>query len=123
MAERIAPNPPSPYADADPQYRHLIPSFFGLGSEPGVLAVAACGYMVVAPEQQREALNFRDLPDGICPQCIDEATGKLEETGPHGRLHNCTRCSLSTRHEDICALCRQQLHDEWRAEQPAEAPL
>lgn len=118
MTERLTPNPHSPYADAGPNYRHLIPSFFGLAPDAGGLAVAACGGMTVVPEETlgdaTDALRegrTADLPDGLCPICVSVATGRQAE--PPGTPGVCRECSTRSSHGDLCALCRQDAHDEW----------
>ena len=126
MTDRIAPNPPSPYADADPEYRHLIPSFFGIGPVPGGLALTACGFLAVVPREMQDVRPLGNaLPEGMCPKCIDEmhrqTARQPEESGPAGPPHQCTRCESTTLHDGLCALCRQELHDEWCATQPREA--
>lgn len=124
MPERVPPNPHSPYADADPEYRHLIPHFLGLRPDPGVLAVAACERMAVVPDEPLTdvttfimAGNTQALPPGVCPACIEVAAGKTrpERQSPA----TCRECGGGSSHGELCALCRQDLHDEWRATQSA----
>lgn len=113
----LTPNPHSPYADADPRYRHLLPSLFGIAPEAGVLCLAACGGMTVTPEtlgDATEALSdgrLSDLPEGLCPTCVAVASGQQDEARPDSQ--NCTSCDGTSSHGDLCALCRQELHDAW----------
>jgi hypothetical protein len=118
MPDRLTPNPYSPYADADPQYRHLVPGLFGIAPPEGVLTIAACGLMTVVPGgdlgDATDALidhRFDDLPEGLCPRCIGVATGREGEIS--GAPTTCEECGTTTRHARWCALCRQELHDQW----------
>lgn len=118
MADRVPPNPYSPYADADPDVRHLIPAFFGLGPKPGALALTGCERMAVAPEEKLTdvtdlliAGRISDLPPGLCPVCISVATGEGVAGGDG--TGECRECGAGTSHGDLCALCRQDLHEEW----------
>lgn len=118
MSTRLTPNPRSPYADADSQYRHLVPGLFGIAPPEGVLTIAACGLMAVVPGgdlgDATDALvdhRLDDLPDGLCPRCVGVATGREGEIV--GRLTACEECGSQTRHERWCALCRQDLHEQW----------
>ena len=110
MAERIAPNPHSPYADADPNYRHAVPSIFGIMPPAGGLVPAACGRMTVVPVEPLQNAERPGLPEGFCPACIDVMNGGREL--PHN-LGTCRDCGKASSHGDLCALCRQDLHDEW----------
>lgn len=121
---KLSPNPFSPYADADPNYRHLVPSLFGAAPESGVLAVAACGGMAVVPEgtlgDATDALRegrLDDLPEGLCPNCLAVATGEGIEAGKHVSPGTCSECGDRTLHGTCCALCRQELHDQWQVSQ------
>lgn len=111
----VLPNPYSPYADADPLYRHtfptILPSLFGEPA-PGALAETGCERMAVVPD---EPLQFADEPDaqpptGLCPACI---------TAMHGghlapaTVSECQRCESTTRHIGLCAVCRQEQHADW----------
>jgi hypothetical protein len=118
MSEPLTPNSYSPYADADPNYRHLIPSLFGIDPIPGKLTVAACGGMVVVRDgafddatETLDAGRTEDLPPGMCPICIAVASGQQHE--PPGQRGTCSRCDGGSSHGDMCALCRQELHDAW----------
>ncbi len=119
---KLSPNPYSPYADADPNFRHLVPSLFGAAPEPGGLAVAACGGMAVVPEgalgDATDALRegrLDDLPEGLCPDCLAVATGEGIEAGAHVSPGTCSECGDRTLHGTCCAVCRQDLHDQWQA--------
>lgn len=118
MSARVAPNPFSPYADADPAYRHLVPGLFGIAPPEGALSPTACGLMTVVPGSDlgdaTDALvdhRFNDLPDGLCPRCVGVATGREREIS--GAPTTCEECGSDTRHARWCALCRQDLHEQW----------
>lgn len=109
----VAPNPHSPFADADPRYRHLFPApaFLAVAPEPGVLTPTGCNRLAVVPDGVALAPRG-SLPDGLCPQCV--ATTRADDLPPDERpAHPCTACGMTTRHEGLCALCRQEGHDEW----------
>jgi hypothetical protein len=110
MTERIAPNPYSPYADADPTYRHAVPSLFGTLPTPGGLTVVACGRMAVVPTEPLQDAERPDLPEGFCPACITVMNGGRELPTERG---TCKECGHGSSHGDLCALCRQELHDTW----------
>ncbi|MFG3090652.1 hypothetical protein ACGGAI_23810 [Streptomyces antibioticus] len=111
----VAPNPYSPYADADPLYRHLIPvllpSLFGEPA-PGTLAATGCGRMAVVPDEPLRFVDEQDgpLPAGVCPACI---TAMTDGTTPPYAASDCRRCESSTRHNGLCAQCRQEQHADW----------
>lgn len=110
----ITPNPFSPFADADPEYRHLlaVPAIFGMEPGAGTLYPTGCDRLAVVPERITETKPSADLPDGLCPLCVAVMrTGHpLEDS--RGAVP-CRECSTTTRHDGLCALCRQELHDEW----------
>jgi hypothetical protein len=115
----LIPNPFSPYADADPAFRHLVPSFFGIAPPPGVLAPAACCGMTVVPDEPlsdaTDALKegrLDDLPEGLCPVCVAVASGQQPHPRPE-QVVECRDCGGESGHGDLCALCRQGAHDEW----------
>jgi hypothetical protein len=122
---KIAPNPCSPYANADPDLRHAFPSFFGALPNPGVLTVTGCRRMAVVPESTpRDVLDeiaAGRLPEGMCPVCV--------KTAREGELHSdlsplppqaCRECESDSSQGEWCALCRQELHDEWWATRGTE---
>lgn len=113
---KITPNPFSPYANADPEWRHLIPSLFGLVPEPGVLCLTACDLMAVAPEEPLKdatdgLIGGDNLPDGLCPSCVAMAQSGQSPVPP--RPQECRECGDLGSQGEWCALCRQDLHDEW----------
>lgn len=115
---KITPNPHSPYANADPEYRHLIPSLFGLKPKPGVLCLTACDRMAVAPEEPLQDATDRltdggGLPDGLCPSCVAMAQSGEAPVPPHPQ--ECRECGSLGSQGEWCALCRQELHDIWWA--------
>jgi hypothetical protein len=122
MTDRIPPNPHSPYATADPDLRHLIPSLFGILPNPGGLTLTACERMAVVPDgtlgDATDALaesRAADLPPGLCPICVGAVTGESVpgKQGPD----TCRECGSGSSQGEWCALCRQELHDEWCEEQ------
>ncbi|MGI5223552.1 hypothetical protein [Actinoallomurus sp. CA-142502] len=126
MAERLTPNPYSPYADADPATRHLLPSLLGARPKPGGLCPAACGGLAVVPEGTlgdiTDLINegrTAELPPGFCLTCLAVATGREPE--PPGTPGVCRECGERSSHGDLCALCRQDLHDAWWPTREQEA--
>ncbi|GAA2731011.1 hypothetical protein [Actinocorallia aurantiaca] len=122
----LPPNPHSPYATADPAYRHLIPGLFGVPPVPGTLCRTACGSMAVAPSDLArdvaaalEELSLgrsAELPEGLCPACVTVATTGSRPA--RAELSRCGGCGGNTGHGDLCARCRQERHDEWRSAGP-----
>jgi len=107
----VAPNPHSPYANANPEYRHIFPSpIFFPTPNPGVLAPAACELMAVVPADLIETEPGAALPDGLCPDCVAVMQGGAPPKHPSSR---CGECDAATWHGALCALCRQEKHDEW----------
>lgn len=107
----IAPNPHSPYADADPQWRHIFPSpVFFPQAAPGVLALTACEGMAVVPETLIETEPGVPLPDGLCPACVTVMNGGKPPKRPSSE---CKECDAATWHGELCALCRQAKHEAW----------
>ncbi|MCI3240256.1 hypothetical protein [Streptomyces spinosisporus] len=111
----VLPNPYSPYADADPLYRHLFPVFAPelVGDPaPGSLVLTRCERMTVVPT---EPITYTDeldgpLPAGLCPLCIAAHRG---EAPPRFPTTECRRCESTTRHNGLCAICRQDQHADW----------
>ncbi|MFB4265361.1 hypothetical protein [Nonomuraea sp. GTA35] len=112
---KIEPNPYSPYANADPEYRHLILSLFGLKPSAGVLCLTACDRMAVAPEEPlqeaTDKLGDGGLPDGLCPSCV--AMARSGEAPVPPRPQECRECGDLGSQGEWCALCRQELHEAW----------
>lgn len=110
---RVSPNPFSPYANADPDVRHLVPSLFGFGPTAGVLALTACERMAVVPDEPLRDATGRlgDLPPGLCPVCVSVATGEGAPGG--GDPDVCRECGDGSSQGEWCALCRQDLHEQW----------
>ena len=102
---RLAPNPHSPYANADPDTRHIFPT-----AKPGVLALTACEGMAVVPEQLAETRPDAVLPDGLCPDCVTVMQGGQPPKRPSSE---CGECGSPTWHGVLCALCRQEKHEAW----------
>jgi hypothetical protein len=115
---RIAPNPHSPYASANPDVRHIFPSpIFFPAPTPGVLAPAACNLMAVVPDELIETQPGAPLPDGLCADCVTVMQGGKPPTHPSS---DCGECGSATWHGELCALCRQEKHDEWWPTRNAE---
>lgn len=113
MSNRVEPNPFSPYADAGPEWRHIFPSpIFFPDPTPGALTPAACGGMAVVPAESLQVVPDA-LPEGLCPACLAEMRGN--HTPASIPPAECRECGSDTRHADLCALCRQEKHDEWWA--------
>jgi hypothetical protein len=114
MNEPLAPNPHSPFATADPQTRHLLPNLSIFGTpRPGVLHPTSCGELAVVPDGKLGLLNPADPPEGLCAACLRAArTGR--EPKSTGDPTECTRCDSLTWHGELCAVCRQEMHDAWR---------
>ncbi|MFB8101327.1 hypothetical protein ACFC3O_00570 [Streptomyces sp. NPDC056007] len=115
MADRIAPNPPSPYATADPNTRHLLPGLFG-EPRPATLAPTGCDRLAVVPaEALRAAGDSNAFPPGICDTCIAAWYAALrgQELPDDRPTTDCRECQSQTRHDGLCALCRQDAHEEW----------
>jgi hypothetical protein len=110
VTDRIAPNPYSPYADADPSYRHVVPSLFGMDPPAGRLVPGACGRMVVTPSEPLQESDGTELPEGMCPACMTVVQGGPELPIERG---TCRECGGDSSHGDLCALCRQELHEAW----------
>lgn len=111
----IAPNPHSPYADADPNYRHIFAAFTFFGDpHPGGLVPTACERLAVVPEEPLRDANAGDgtLPDGLCPACLAAMRGEElpEDIRP---VTDCRECESRTEHDGLCALCRQEKHEAW----------
>ncbi|MFH8792242.1 hypothetical protein [Streptomyces sp. NPDC017941] len=108
---RIAPNPHSPYADADRTVRHIFPSPICFPTPaPGVLALTACEAMAVVPESLVEWEADAPLPDGLCLACVTVMQGGMP---PVRESSQCGACGTATWHGELCALCRQGAHEKW----------
>lgn len=118
----LTPNPSSPFATAAPNVRHIFPTLMFFGDpKPGALALAGCDQLAVVPaEPLQDAATGATLPDGLCPACVAAMNGD-EAAGPEQLVAECEECGISTRHNGMCALCRQEAHDEWWAQQQAGA--
>ncbi|GAA2861294.1 hypothetical protein [Nonomuraea rubra] len=115
---KIAPNPFSPYANADLNLRHAFPAFFGAVPDHGVLTVTGCRRMaVVAESTPRDVLDeiaAGSLPEGMCPVCVKAAT-EGEQGISSLPAQRCRECGGDSSQGEWCALCRQELHDIWWA--------
>ncbi|MEU8378302.1 hypothetical protein [Streptosporangium sp. NPDC048865] len=128
MSERtIEPNAYSPHATADPAYRHLLPSLTVFGRPiPGKLTLTGCQRLAVVPEgtlgDLTDALrtgNLAALPAGFCPVCLQVATGRGVAKRPAPQ--RCQECGSGSSQGEVCALCRQSLHDDWWPTREASA--
>ncbi|MER7707201.1 helix-turn-helix transcriptional regulator [Kitasatospora sp. NPDC097605] len=120
----VEPNPPSPYATADPAYRHILPApALFPDPRPGALALTACRELAVAPDELTNAIRGDGiLPGGLCPPCVTAMTTGVEPDCQPPRP--CTNCGMHTEHNAMCALCRMDKHDAARAEQrPGGRPV
>jgi len=113
----VAPNPRSPFADADPAYRHIYPqlSLFP-DPEPGVLALMACDGVAVIPTEPLEDINPESLPDGLCPACLEAVRAGRPAHRSDGDTVSrtpCRQCESLTSRDGLCVLCRQEAHDQW----------
>lgn len=130
MAETVAPNPRSPFANAHPMVRHLLPGFLGIAPEPGSLAVTGCGRMAVTPDEALtdvtdliSAGRVGALPPGLCPHCVGVAVGEeLPEDYPPIAPSVCRECRGQSSQGVLCALCRQEFHAEWWPTRDAGTP-
>ncbi|MET8006287.1 hypothetical protein [Nonomuraea glycinis] len=114
MPDQTVPsNAYSPYATATLTDRHLLPSFFGAYPLPGKLALAACERMTVAPGEQPRELDHGNPQPGLCRACVDEVTGVQAPARQEPQV--CQECGEIGSQGRWCALCRQELHDEWWA--------
>ncbi|ROO82634.1 hypothetical protein EDD29_0115 [Actinocorallia herbida] len=125
---KLSPNPPSPYATANPEFRHLIPSFLGVSAVPGMLAFTTCDRMAVVPDSEPGdatdiliAGQLADLPEGLCPDCIAVATGQAV-TGTTRMTGECSECRGGPQGV-LCSLCRQSLHSEWQRQTRIHAQI
>lgn len=113
----IEPNPHSPYADAAPDARHLIPGFRFAPPTPGSLAPTGCDRLAVVPTEELRTVGEEGntFPAGICDTCIRAWYAALRgEELPNDRpATDCRECGSTTRHDGLCVLCRQEKHDEW----------
>lgn len=116
---RVAPNPYSPFADAEPELRHLfpVPAFINAAPEPGRLTATGCNRLAVVPADVVEIAPTDALPDNLCPVCVQtmHADSLPSDRRPVAACH---RCLAPTRHDGLCALCRQSMHEHWQAERP-----
>ncbi|MDX3019900.1 hypothetical protein [Streptomyces acidiscabies] len=108
---RLAPNPHSPYADANPDVRHIFPSpIFFPTAKPGVLALTACEGMAVVPEEMTQTAPGAELPEGLCSECVAVMNGGEP---PKRESSQCGECGTATWHGALCAVCRQEAHEAW----------
>lgn len=122
MTEPLGPNPFSPYATADPAFRHLFPTpVFFPEPLPGALTFTACSTLAVVPAEPLQEFGgeTEELPDGLCPGCVAAMHGHAP--APTAAATTCRGCDALTSHNGLCALCRQADHHVWRRFQ-AEAP-
>lgn len=117
----VEPNPYSPYATADPAQRHLFPTLFGPPAS-GILIPAGCHRLAVVPDHPTELdPDTTELPDGLCPGCVDSLRGLPATTAPRP-VTACRTCGQDTHHNQLCALCRAEAHDLWQHIRTTDAP-
>lgn len=110
-ADRVTPNPPSPYATADPTTRHVFGVLFGADPQPGALALTLCDELAVVPADPLQFADEVPLQPGMCETCVLVVHGKnLIRTRPQPP-GNCAECGSSTDRGQWCALCRMDLHE------------
>ncbi|GAA4209201.1 hypothetical protein GCM10022252_75370 [Streptosporangium oxazolinicum] len=110
-AQAVTPNAYSPYATADPTQRHVFASFFGADPLPNVLALAGCEEFAVVPSEPLTDTDPDNPHAGLCLDCVAAMRGKLRRA--EGKVTDCRFCNMGTTHDGLCALCRQEAHDEW----------
>lgn len=109
----VAPNPYSPHADADPRYRHILPTPASAGApRPGSLLPTACDRLAVVPDEPLRLAGGAALPNGLCPACLARVRG--QEPPVDIRPISTCACGLNTEHDGACVLCRQERHNAWR---------
>lgn len=109
---KVEPNPFSPYADAAPDVRHLFQSpIFFPDPVPGALALTGCERMAVVPEPLPDTAAVTELPEGLCPACLSVMHGN--DWPDWGSPTECDSCGTATQHGLMCALCRQEMHEQW----------
>jgi len=102
----------SPYATADPGYRHLIPNPPFALPGPGDLYLTWCGRAAVAPDTPRTATPGQADAEGVCPECAAAfRSGTMPRTGVGAA---CEYCTAPAEHGGICMTCRVELHNQWR---------
>jgi hypothetical protein len=122
----VTPNPFSPYATADPNTRHLLPGFTFASPQLGHLAPTGCNRLAVVPTSPlRTASEDNTFPPGICETCIAAwyAAQRGEELRDDRPLVDCRDCGSLTRHDGLCAMCRQDEHEAWWAREHATTGL
>ncbi|WP_433542054.1 DUF4326 domain-containing protein (plasmid) [Streptosporangium sandarakinum] len=116
----LTPNPYSPYATAAADARHVFFGFLGADPLPNVLGVTACDALAVVPAEPLTLTDPANPSVGLCPECVAAMSGRtLRVRRPRGEVTDCRFCEAATSHGGVCALCRQELHDEWWPIRPA----
>lgn len=123
MPHAVAPNPYSPWADATPAHRHILPvpellAAAGATPVPGTLAPTGCGRLAVVPADVLEIGPDREMPANACPRCFDAMREGQPRQLP-GPAMPCVDCGTATLHTGLCPLCRQERHDAWWAARKA----
>jgi|SRR5699024_4970894 len=114
MSTRAAPNPHSPYADADPDVRHLFPNpTFFPDPTPGALLPAACGGMAVVPTEPLHVTPDEHLPEGLCPACVAQMRGRLP--APSKAHHDRTRALRRSQTPPRCLWHQRQRRGDAQA--------
>ncbi|MFB4273065.1 hypothetical protein [Nonomuraea sp. GTA35] len=112
---RVEPNSYSPYATAAPDVRHLfaMPAWLMASPRPGELAQTACGELAVVPDAPIKTEPGEAMPEGMCGTCVKARNADVV-VAPSATTADCSECGLGTCHGALCALCRTDLHDQWR---------
>ncbi|MCX5601579.1 hypothetical protein OOK29_25855 [Streptomyces phaeochromogenes] len=111
----VAPNDYSPFADADPRYRHVFPTpVFFPDPIPGGLALAACLQLSVVPDESLQILDLDAPPIGLCSDCVDWIRTGTDRPSDKPYIE-CVGCETPTQHDGLCAVCRIEGHDRWKA--------
>ena len=117
MPTVLPPNPYSPWADAMPGQRHIfaVPEHIAAASItplPGTLHHTSCGFLAVVPTDVLEIDAHREVPVNTCPGCFEAMRAGVPRALRCEPMP-CTDCGATTLHTGLCALCRQERHDEW----------
>lgn len=108
----VSPNPPSPHADADPRYRHILPAPASQGApDPGLLLSTSCGRLAVVPDEPLRLATGTSLPAGLCTACLAALRG--EELPIDIRPISDCSCGRTTERDGRCTTCRQHDHAAW----------
>lgn len=120
------PNPFSPYATADSTVCHLLPGLTFAPPRPGHLVPTGCNRLAVVPSGPlNTASEGNTFPPGICDACLAAWHASLlgEELPEDRSTTDCRECDGPTRHDGLCAMCRQEAHETWWARERASTGM